>query len=250
MPFRSSIPYPVPQLILPRKLQPPSSLSNTRYRQLKKSTTNSSRRSFRNHYRPSETRSISDLEQISRSSSARLLKAHPSNLSVAYAHEAHLTPKPRRKGSIRRKTRLPPPPPPPPQRRPSFRQRRKRPVHLPERGLVRISTLDEMPMVSHRAPSINHDRISTKGSISNSSQHRIKPKEKSRGLPNESRTNTFDSNLDGHSSSSSSSSSSDHRSLSLQQRLNGSLRNDPLIIAAMEDYRQLRRSNSQTTSLA
>jgi hypothetical protein len=48
---------------------------------------------------------------------------------------------------------------------------------------------------------------------------------------------------------SSSSSSSNHSRSSLQRRLNGSLRNDPLIIAAMEDYRQLRRSSSQTTSL-
>jgi hypothetical protein len=43
---------------------------------------------------------------------------------------------------------------------------------------------------------------------------------------------------------SSSSSSSNHSRLSLQRRLNGSLRNDPLIIAAMEDYRQLHRSTS------
>ena len=48
---------------------------------------------------------------------------------------------------------------------------------------------------------------------------------------------------------SSSSSWSNYSHSSLQQRLNGSLRNDPLIIAAMEDYRQLRRSSSQTTSL-
>jgi len=50
-------------------------------------------------------------------------------------------------------------------------------------------------------------------------------------------------------SSSSSSSSSNHSRLSLQRRLNGSLRNDPLITAAMEDYRQLHRSSNQTTSI-
>ncbi len=44
--------------------------------------------------------------------------------------------------------------------------------------------------------------------------------------------------------------SSNHSHSSLQQRLNGSLRNDPLISAAMEDYRELQRSSSQTTSLA
>lgn len=223
----------MPQPMFPRKPRSSStSLSNTRYRQLKQQTHNFDRRS--------ETRSIS------RSTSARLLKTHSSNLSVAYAHEAHLTPKPRRKGSLRRKPRSLPPPPPPPQRKPSFRRHRqpKRPVYIPERGIVRISTLDELPMVSHRAPSINHDRISIKGSISNSSQHRIKTKEISRSVSNDGRTNTSNFNSDGHSSSSSSS------SLSIQQRLNGSLRNDPLITAAMEDYRQLRRSNSQTISLA
>lgn len=47
----------------------------------------------------------------------------------------------------------------------------------------------------------------------------------------------------------SSSSSSSNSRLSLQRLLNGSLRNDPLIAAAMEDYRHLRRSSSQITSL-
>jgi hypothetical protein len=50
--------------------------------------------------------------------------------------------------------------------------------------------------------------------------------------------------MDSDIQSSSSSSSSNHSRLSLQRRLNGSLRNDPLIIAAMEDYRQLHRSTS------
>ena len=52
------------------------------------------------------------------------------------------------------------------------------------------------------------------------------------------------------SASSSSSSSSNPRHSPLQQRLNGSLRNDPLITAAMEDFRRFRRSPSQNTSLA
>jgi hypothetical protein len=53
--------------------------------------------------------------------------------------------------------------------------------------------------------------------------------------------------LDGHLSSSSSSSCSSRSSL--QQRFNGSLRNDPLIISAMKDFRQLRRTPSHNSSL-
>ena len=36
---------------------------------------------------------------------------------------------------------------------------------------------------------------------------------------------------------------------SFQKRLNGSLRNDPLLTAAMEDFRQYRRTSSQSTSV-
>lgn len=194
VPFRLPVSYPTPSQIPPfvlpqqphgfsrkRPSSSSSSLSNTRYHQMKQL------RSYSHHPKPAETRSMSNLEQISRSSSARLLKTHASNLSVAYAHELHLIPKSRRRRSLRQKARVPQPlpPPPPPQRKASFRRRRIRPpLHLPERGVVRISTLDEIPMVSHP---IHQDRISTKGSISNSSQHRIKVKDKKR------RTNSIDS---------------------------------------------------------
>lgn len=212
-PFRQQL-YPSPFVLsqqrdaLPRKIPPSSSssFSNTRYHHLKQSTNYSHRRPHRHstyndsihrhQYRPSKTKSISDLEQLSQSNSAHLLKAHSwhtmvnhhqSNLSVDYAKEMNLARKPRRKYSPQKKKIKPPQrrlPSSSPKRKTSFRNHRKRPIHLPERGVVRISTLDEMPIVHHRIDqrtnSINNDRISTKGSISNSSKRRLKPKEKSK----------------------------------------------------------------------
>jgi hypothetical protein len=216
---QSRSPFILPQQQNPflRKIPSSSSFSNTRYHHLKQSTSYSNRRpvyrsvdastrSYRhskyddtNQYRSSKTKSISDLEQISSFSSTHLPKAHswhtmaphrPSNFSVAYAKEMQLTPKRRRKPSPQKKKRTPPPPLPPPpprhlssspKRKPSFNNHRKRSKHLPERGVVRISTLDEMPVVNnqiHKRPkSINNDRLSMKGSISNSSKRRIRPKE-------------------------------------------------------------------------
>ncbi|CAF5153481.1 unnamed protein product, partial [Rotaria socialis] len=49
------------------------------------------------------------------------------------------------------------------------------------------------------------------------------------------------------SSSSSPSTSSSHSSF--QKLLNGTLRHDPLLTAAMEDFRQLHRTSSQSTPL-
>ena len=270
--------YPQQRDLLPQKIPPPTpTFSNARYHHLKQSSHHSRRRSNRHssyhdavqthQYQPSKTTSISDFGQISQSNSAQLLKAHswhtmvnqrPSNLSVSYAKEMNVTPKsrrrkysPQKKKPISPQRRLPQSP----KRKVSFRQHRKRPMQLPERGVVRISTLDEMPLpnnhhhVNQRVNSINMDRISTKGSISNSSKRRVKPKEKSKADSRSIRSSTNDDNETAHIDSDTQSSSSNYSLSSLQQRLNGSLRNDPLISAAIEDYRELQRSSSQTTTL-
>jgi len=112
-----------------------------------------------------------------------------------------------------------------------------------------------MPMINNqmhkRTNSVSNDRLSMKGSISKSSEpRRIRPKGnnsiKNRKVQNNDQDDGTRLDSDAQSSSSS---SSNHSHSSLQQRLNGSLRNDPLIIAAMEDYRQLRGSSNQTTPL-
>ena len=197
-----------------KNLPPSASFSNTRYHHLKQSASYSSRRpvhhsvdaavrprrySSHNHFYPPQqsrsekARSISEFDRLSQSTSTHLSKAQSfhsmashrsSNLSVAYAKDERLTPKRRRKHSPQKQSKTHPQRhlSLSPKRRPSFNQHRKRPVHLPERGVVRISTLDEMPLPTSRnhsrTNSINNDRLSTKGSISNSSKHRIRPKEK------------------------------------------------------------------------
>jgi hypothetical protein len=252
-PVSSSLsPFILSQPRIPGALPPSASFSNTRYHHLKQSTSYPNRRSAHRSYdvptrvhqhRPSKTKSVSDLQQLSRVNSTHLPKAHSwhtmshpqLNLSVAFANEKQLTPKRHRKHSPqKRKKQIHPPRrlPSSPKRQPSFRNHRRPPIKIPECGVVRISTLDEMPInnkqKSQQNNTISKDRLSTKGSISNSSKHRTKSKE-----------NHVDS--DGQSSS-----SSNHSHSSLQQRLNGSLRNDPLIIAAMENFRQFRRTSSQT----
>jgi hypothetical protein len=240
---------------IPGVLPSSASYSNTRYHQLKHSMSYPSRRpahrsadvSIRS--RPSKTKSVSDLQQLSQFSSTNLPKAHSwhmmannqkSNLSVAYAQEINLAPKRHRKHSSRKRKKSIQPPrrlPSPPKRQPSFRAQRRSTVKIPECGVIRISTLDEMPIAnqqkSQRSNSINNDRSSTKGSVSNSCKHRKGNRKKD------------EVQVDSDAQSSSSSSSS-HSHSSLQQRLNGSLRNDPLITAAMENFRQFRRTFSQT----
>jgi hypothetical protein len=179
---------------------------------LKQSASNSSRRSLHRSHdhhhhskysdvihthqnRPSKTKSISDLQQISQFTSTPLPKSHSwhttinhhqSNLSVAYAKEMELTPKPRRKHSPQKKQKIPYQRqlPSSPKRKPSFNNHRKRSIQMPKRGVVRISTLDEMPVVNNQTPirknSISNDRLSMKGSISNSSKRQTRPKEKSK----------------------------------------------------------------------
>ncbi|CAF3362352.1 unnamed protein product [Rotaria socialis] len=294
-------PYPISrplsQLTLPQQqnLQPTitspfPSYSNRRYQHLKHSASYPNRnaiyrsldapkrqqhhRTYANddvlhthEYRPSKTKSFSDIEHMSQINSTRLSKVNSwhtmnhsrrSNLSVAYANEAHLTPKRRRKHSPHKKIIKQPPNQVSslPRRNPSFSKRKKRPMVVPECGIVRISTLDEMPLDNNqknkKTNSINNDRLSMKGSISNSSKRRKTSQEnnsiKNRNV-NKNKQHRTDIDTASLLSSSSSSSSSDPRHSPLQQRLNGSLRSDPLITAAMEDFRRLRRSPSQNTSL-
>lgn len=166
--------------------------------------------------RPLKTKSASRLGSTSQTIINPLSKAHSwhtmasshqSNLSVAYAKEMNLTPKRRRKHSPQKKKRrqVPPPPPPSlppppallprphprrhlsasPKRRSSLNIPRRPSIRIPKCGVVRISTLDEMPVASEQAPiqknNINPDRLSTKGSISNSTKHQKISKTKPKG---------------------------------------------------------------------
>jgi hypothetical protein len=223
-PSSYSMPQPLSPFVLSQqrnslstKIPLSSSYSNTRYQHLKQSASYSNRRpvhqsldaSTRPHrystyndlihthqYQPSKTKSISDFKQNSPFTSSPLLKAHSwhtminhrqSNLSVAYAKEMQLTPKRRRKHSSQKKKKIHPQKhlSSSPKREPSFNNHRKQSIRIPKRGVVRISTLDEMPIVNDqtriRRNSINNDRLSTKGSISNSSKRQIIPKDKSKG---------------------------------------------------------------------
>ena len=199
---------------------------------------------------PSQRR-LSTLPPPSHSTSGQLSKAHswhsmahprPGNFSVAYAQEMHLAPKQRRK----RKRR---PLPSSPKRQPSFRAARKRAAPLPERGVVRISTFDELPLRINprykRKTSVTTDRLSAKGSVTtNSLKGQSRPTKKS---SKEERTRL---KMKNRSPSSSSSSSSFNSSLSsAQRRLNGSLRSDPLLSAAMEEFRRFRRPSSPSTTI-
>lgn len=208
-------------------LQKTPSYSNTRYHNLKQSASYSHRRSLHpsldpslrshrsissHHSRPLKTKSVSGLEQFSQPVINPLSKAHSwhtmtnphqSNLSVAYATEMHLTLKRRRKHSPQKKKKLPPPPPlrhpsTSPKRRPSLNLPRRRSMRAPKCGVVRISTLDEMPLGNDPAPilknSVNNDRLSMKGSITNSSKRQKIPK---RTAPIKNRKNQINIEDDG-----------------------------------------------------
>ena len=145
-------------------------------------------------HQPSKTKSVSNIAPISLSNSNQLSKAHSwhstmthrlSNLSVVYAKEIQLTPKARRRNSLPKRKKSYPPRylSSSPKRKSSFNKHRQRSKQVPERGIIRISTLDEIPMINNssshqRKTSIDRDRLSTKGSISNSSQLRILMKER------------------------------------------------------------------------
>lgn len=196
-PFAAPVSYPTASgttIGVPKYPYQQPSFSNMRYNSLKQSRSfNRPRRSSKSidgfsttsTRRPSRTKSISQLKSLSDSSSSVLPRAqswhsmgnvHSVNYSVAYAAENHLTPKSQRKRSMRRKkASIVPPVPLSPQRRRqgSFRKARKPSIPLPERGVVRISTLDELPMPVtprfKRRNSLNTDRLSTKGSVAASS---------------------------------------------------------------------------------
>ncbi|CAF3782837.1 unnamed protein product [Adineta steineri] len=254
------VPYPAP-FILPhqprqaqpsRTLHPSSSYTNTRYNHLKQATSHFTRQRFTdtsiqsqryaipNHqYRPSKTKSYTDLHQFFQQNSSHLLKAHSwhainhlqqqqqqPNLNMNYANEMPFNP--------------PPPPPPPPvrhhhqqqpqqyapkQKKKSHRkQSSSSPKQVPDHGIVRITTLDEMPIMNN--PIYQESQLDPNKNLKlNDINHK-----------------NYDKEL-----SSSSSNSSSHSSL--QKRLNGSLRNDPLLTAAMEDFRQLRQTSSRQTSI-
>lgn len=197
-----------------------SPYSNRRYQNLKQSTAHPQRRSryssldpsieyhqnyanneinYTNNYKPLKTKSVSDFEYMSQHSAIPIPKSHSwhtmmahrrSNLSAAYASEMQLSPRHRRKNSLRKKRKnhssktLHSSPrsissssktlPPPLRRTPSTVRRKKMAKPISEFGSIRISTLDELPISTTQANSSNNnansDRVSMKGSISNSTK--------------------------------------------------------------------------------
>lgn len=183
-----------------KNLPTSASFSGTRYNSVKQSTNYTNRRPVihsvdaatqphrfpTQHYSPFIRQNYPESDRLSKTQSLHTMASQrSSNLSVSYAKDVRLTPKRRRKLSPQKKPQMFPRRPlsSSPKRRLSLNMpQRRRPMNIPERGVVRISTLDEMPLPSSssrthsRTSSINHDRSSMKGSISNSSQHRKKTK--------------------------------------------------------------------------
>ncbi len=245
-PALSRMSYPVPFILshpsqqnLPRKpLHSFSSYTNTRYNHLKESTSHinryrpidtplhSQRYTVPNYqYQPLKTKSISDFQQLSHEHSTHLFKAHSwhsmnnlhqPNFSVNYAKEMPLTHKNHHHHHHHQCS---------PKRKKKSHRRRlsSSPKQIPEQGIVRISTLDEMPVINNP---IYKETLSN----SNKNQNIIKSIRKN-----------------SNKQSSPSSTTSSHSSF--QKRLNGSLRHDPLLNAAMEDFRQLHRTSSPSTTL-
>lgn len=231
--------YPLPFVLThpPRQNFPPKTLSthssytNTRYNHLKQSTSHINRHrsidislhpqghSIPNYqYRPIKTKSVSDFHQITPQNSAHLMKAHswhainhpysygnygreiPSMGEMPSHHHHPRSPK-RKKKSHRHRSASPP-----------------QQTQTPQQGLVRISTLDEMPTMTNP-------------------------------IYRENPTHAYKPSQSKHSKKGSPPSSTASSQSSFQKRLNGSLRNDPLLIAAMEDFRELRRTSSRSTSV-
>jgi hypothetical protein len=219
----------------PKHLQSFSSYTNTRYNHLKQSTSHINRHRtmdtplhypYSNYqYRPSKTKSVSDFQQLSHQNSIPLPKAHSwhslgnlhqSNIPVNYSKPMHSIPEhSHHQHPIEKKRKS--------HKKSYLSSSPKQKQSPPDYGIVRISTFDEIPTINNPI---------YQKSLSNSN----KAKKPTRN------------NYNKQSSSSCSSSCSNSRS-SFQERLNGSLRNDPLLISAMEDFRQLHRTSSQSTSL-
>ncbi|CAF3959957.1 unnamed protein product [Rotaria magnacalcarata] len=256
-PSLTPISYPLPFILShpvrapnppPKPMQSYSSYTNTRYNHLKQSTSHMSRHrsmdpslhsqhySISNHqYQPSKATSISDLHQLSNQNSTHLLKAHSwhtmnhihqPNKNINFAKEIPL---------IHDK-----------QHNHFYSPKQKKKIHklqlsplspiqkqLPETGIVRISTLDEMPTIHNP---IYRENIGTSNIHDNNNNNNNKNKNKSRQKKSNNK-----------SSSTSPSTNSSHSSF--QKLLNGTLLHDPLLTAAMEDFRQLHRTSSQSTPL-
>ncbi|CAF3480534.1 unnamed protein product [Rotaria sp. Silwood1] len=246
-PAHPPISYPLPFILShpphhnpPSKpSQPFSSYSNTRYNHLKQSTSHmnrhrsidtplhSQRYSIANHpYQSSKTKSMSNFQQ----NSTNLLKAHSwhsmnhlyqSNLNMNYEKEMSLNHEnhyynsylPKQNKQLHK-------------RHLSSSPKRKQ---TSKQDIVRITTLDEIPIINN--PIYQEDTINS-----------IKNKNRSTPIISTKQPSPLSS-----SSSSSLSTCSSHSSL--QKILNGSLRHDPLLNAAMEDFRQLRQTSSRSTSL-
>ena len=216
---------------------PPSyaAYTNMRYNHLKQSTSHMNRHRSTDislhsqryivpnqQYRPMKTKSVSDFQQLSHQHSTHLLKAHswhamnhlpPPNFSINHVQQIPIIQEDHSRHQHHRQRS-------PKRKKKSHRNRSASPKskQLPEPGLVHISTYDQMPMMQNPI-------YKQSPSYSNSNQQSKNPNQRS-------------------SPSSTASSQS-----SFQKRLNGSLRNDPLLIAAMEDFRQLRRTSSRSTSI-
>ncbi|UJR15987.1 hypothetical protein I4U23_002906 [Adineta vaga] len=268
------ITHTIAPFVLPQSKKPnvsPSPYTNTRYQHLKKSTHHSNRRALQRSYEiPTRSHYHNEpvyLGLIVPHSWHAMMNHRRANLSVAYANELHISPKRRRKQPSKKQRRPPPPPRPLSslssasfKRNPSLNSRRKRPREIPERGPVRISTLDEIPInnaqIQKQIRSISHERLSTKGSISTSSAHRMKKKGTSsiKNQKTKTKNNNNNNNSNDDDDEEGTNTDTTHTSISIrsrssiQQRLNGSLLNDPLISAAIDDFRQYRRSSSQNLS--
>lgn len=173
--------YPMPMNLHPQLHSLPARLDIPQ-KELKRSRSHSSRQSMRrSKQRTSSVKSNSDstTTAIQRTNSWHSTKSgRPTNFSVAYAQDLYVTPKRKRRSSMKR---IPPTLPksplsvstPPLKRVPSVRKLRKSPLQKPEFGLVRISTFDELPIQMNpqyrRRNSINTDRLSIKGNTKASS---------------------------------------------------------------------------------
>lgn len=232
--------HPPRQNLPPKTLSTHSSYTNTRYNHLKQSTSHINRHrsidiamhpqchSNPNYqYQPIKTKSVSDFHPTTQQNPGHLLKAHSWH---AINHMYQWDPNRNYSRDIPPiEPTLPPPPPPPPQHHHPRSPKRKKKSHrhrsasppqqTPEQGLIRITTLDEMPIINNPVYRDNPT-------------YAYKPPSQSKHFKK------------GSSPSSTASSQS-----SFQKRLNGSLRNDPLLIAAMEDFRELRRTSSRSTSV-
>ena len=264
--YQSSMPLPPGSYPLPfvlRQQQPPlraapppgkllhpaSPYSNTRYNHLKQSTSYVNRNrsmetSFHNQqmptsyhhyphsYRPSKTKSVSDFQQLSNAHSNHLPKAHswhslnPHNQfhrpngthpSSASSREQHFY-RPKQNAP----QRFPPPPP----------------AAHPQHTCLRPSPYDEMPIIHNPIYQRSHSTSSRQSINQNLTGPQMNPP-----------ISPSISCSDSSRSSSSSSSSSAASHVSFQERFNGSLRTDPLLAAAMEDFQELRRTSSRSTSL-